>query len=126
MRLTAGEQLVLGVVDEVVAEPDEGAQGDPGETARRLAEVIGRHLDRLASEPVEALLAARYARYRAMGAFTIAAEPVAAPRVERIGLADRIRTLIDAGRIALGGPETPPLRPQAGDDVDDPPLREEV
>jgi acetyl-CoA carboxylase carboxyl transferase alpha subunit len=126
MRLTAGEQLALGVVDEVVPEPDEGAQSDPGETASRLAEAIGRQLDRLASEPVEALLEARYARYRAMGAFTVAAEPVAAPRVERIGLADRIRTLIDAGRIALGGPETPPLRPQAADDVDDPPLREEV
>jgi acetyl-CoA carboxylase carboxyl transferase alpha subunit len=54
MRLTAGEQLALGVVDEVVPEPDEGAQGDPGETARRLAEAIGRQLDRLALEPVEA------------------------------------------------------------------------
>ena len=126
MRLTAGEQLILGVVDEVVPEPGEGAQGDPTETARRLRAAIGRQLDRLAAVPVEELLEARYARYRAMGAFTVAVEPVAAPRVERIGLADRIRTLFDVGRIALGGPETPPLRPQAADDVDEPPLREEV
>ncbi len=76
--------------------------------------------------PVEELLEARYARYRAMGAFTVAVEPVAAPRVERVGLADRIRSLIDAGRVALGGPETPPLRPQAADDADEPPLLEEV
>ena len=126
MRLTAGEQLDLGVVDEVVPEPDDGAQSDPAETARRLAEAIGRQLDRLAAVPVEALLEARYARYRAMGAFTVAVEPVAAPRIERVGLAERIRSLIDAGRVALGGPETPPLRPQAADDADDPPLLEEV
>jgi acetyl-CoA carboxylase carboxyl transferase subunit alpha len=126
MRLTAGEQLVLGVVDEVVPEPGEGAQSDPEQTARRLGAAIARQLDRLAVVPVEELLDARYARYRAMGAFTVAVEPVAAPRVERIGLADRIRTLFDVGRIALGGPETPPLRPQAADDVDEPPLREEV
>jgi acetyl-CoA carboxylase carboxyl transferase subunit alpha len=126
MRLTAGEQLTLGVVDEVVPEPGEGAQSDPPETARRLAVAIGRQLERLARVPVEELLEARYARYRSMGAFTIAAEPVAVPRAERIGLADRIRSLIDAGRIALAGPETPPLRPQAADDVDEPPLREEV
>jgi acetyl-CoA carboxylase carboxyl transferase subunit alpha len=126
MRLTAGEQLTLGVVDEVVPEPGEGAQSDPAETARGLAAAIRRQLDRLAEVPVEDLLEARYARYRAMGAFTVAVEPAAAPRVERIGLADRIRTLFDAGRIALGGPETPPLRPQAADDVDEPPLREEV
>jgi acetyl-CoA carboxylase carboxyl transferase subunit alpha len=126
MRLTAGEQLVLGVVDEVVPEPGEGAQSDPEETARRLAEAVGQQLDRLAAVPVDALLEARYARYRAMGAFAVAAEPVAVARVERPGLADRIRSLFDVGRINLGGPETPPLRPQAADDVDDPPLREEV
>ena len=126
MRLTAGEQLSLGVVDEVVPEPDQGAQSDPSETARRLATAIGRHLDRLATMPVDELLEARYARYRAMGAFTVAVEPVAAPRIERVGLADRIRSLIDAGRVALGGPETAPLRPQAADDADEPPLLEEV
>jgi len=126
MRLTAGEQLVLGVVDEVVPEPGEGAQSDPQETADRLRVAIGRQLERLGEIPVDALLEARYARYRSMGAFTVATEPVAAPRAERIGLADRIRSLIDAGRVALAGPETPPLRPQAADDVDEPPLLEEV
>jgi hypothetical protein len=126
MRLTAGEQLILGVVDEVVPEPGEGAQSDPTETARRLSAAIGRQLDRLFVVPVDELLEARYARYRTMGAFTVAAEPVAAPRVERISLTDRIRTLFDVGRITLGGTGTPQLRPQAADDVDEPPLREEV
>ena len=126
MRLTAGEQFTLGVVDEVVSEPSDGAQADPAQTAERLSVAIGRQLDRLAGMPVDALLEARYARYRAMGAFTVAVEPAAAPRVERVGLTDRIRSLLDAGRIALGGPEVAPLRPQAADDIDEPPLLEEV
>jgi acetyl-CoA carboxylase carboxyl transferase subunit alpha len=126
MRLTAEEQHILGVVDEVVAEPQDGAPADPAATAERLATAIVRQLDRLAGIPVELLVEARYARYRSMGAFTTAAEPVAAPRVERVGLTDRLRSLFDVGRITLGGLETPPLRPQAADDPDEPPLREEV
>ena len=126
MRLTAGEQLTLGVVDEVVPEPVDGAQADPQATADMLAIAIGRQLDRLAGVPVDALLEARYTRYRAMGAFTVAVETAATPRSERAGLTDRIRSLFDVGRIALGGPEVPPLRPQAADDIDEPPLLEEV
>ena len=83
-------------------------------------------LDRLATVTVDELVEARYARYRAMGAFDVAIEPAVAPRVERPGLADRLRSLFEVGRITLGGAETAPLRPQAADDVDEPPLREEV
>ncbi len=126
MRVTAGEQHDLGVVDEVVPEPPDGAQGDPKETAHRLSAAIALQLDRLATVPVDELLEARYARYRAMGAFDVAIEPAVAPRVERPGLADRLRSLFEVGRITLGGAETAPLRPQAADDVDEPPLREEV
>ncbi len=39
MRLTAADQLALGVVDEVVPEPPEGAHQDPEQTARVLREV---------------------------------------------------------------------------------------
>ncbi|HEY8167171.1 MAG TPA: acetyl-CoA carboxylase carboxyltransferase subunit alpha [Candidatus Limnocylindrales bacterium] len=126
MRLTAGEQLELGVVDEVVPEPEDGAQADPEATASQLAEAVARELDRLVTVPVDVLLDMRYARYRAMGAFVVASPPVSAPRVERTGLTDRLRSFFDVGRIMLGGPEAPPLRPQAADDVDEPPLREEV
>ena len=86
MRLTAGEQLTLGVIDEVVSEPSgwrTGGSGTRPPNGFRVA--IGRQLDRLAGMPVDALLEARYARYRAMGAFTVAVEPAAAPRVERAG-----------------------------------------
>ena len=33
MRMTAAEQLALGVIDDVVAEPGEGAHAEPDETA---------------------------------------------------------------------------------------------
>jgi len=125
MRLTAGEQVALGVIDVVVPEPAGGAQEDPAATAATLKAVIVAQLDRLAVVPVDELLAARYARYRAMGAFA-AATPSVAPRPERQGLGDRLRTLFDIGRITLGLPDGGPLRPQAADETDDPPLREEV
>jgi acetyl-CoA carboxylase carboxyl transferase subunit beta len=125
MRLTAGEQVALGVVDEVVPEPAAGAQDDPAETARRLRSVIIAQLDRLAAVAVDELLVARYARYRAMGAYATAA-PAAAPRPERQGITERLRTLFEMGRITLAGPEPLPLRPQAADETDEPPLREEI
>ena len=125
MRLTAGEQLILGVVDEIVPEPDGGAQDDPSETARRLKSAIVAQLERLARIAVEDLLEARYARYRAMGAF-ITAPPAIVQRPERQGFSERLRTLFEIGRITLGGPEPTALRPQAADDADEPPLREEI
>ena len=125
MRLTAGEQMALGVVDEVVPEPGAGAQDDPAETARRLKPVIVAQLDRLSGFEVDELLDARYARYRAMGAFATA-KPTVAPRPQRPGITERLRTLFEIGRITLGGPEPAPLRPQAADETDEPPLREEI
>ncbi len=125
MRLTAGEQAQLGVVDDVIAEPAAGAQDDPAATATALKAAIVAHLDRLAAMPVDALLAARYLRYRAMGAFSTVT-PTAPARPERQGLGDRLRTLFDIGRINLGLPDGGPLRPQAADEADEPPLREDV
>jgi acetyl-CoA carboxylase carboxyl transferase subunit alpha len=101
MRMTAGEQLLLGVVDEVVAEPGEGAHTDHAEVARRLRPILLGHLDRLAALPVDELLERRYARYRAMGPYEVL--PGAAPEVvERPGLGGRLQGLIDAGRRTLG------------------------
>lgn len=125
MRLTATEQVSLGVVDEVVPEPPGGARDDPSETATRLKSAIVAHLDRLAGLELDALLDARYARYRAMGAFATVV-PTPSVRPERQGLGERIRTLLEIGRITLGGPEPIHMRPQAADEADEPPLREEV
>ena len=46
MKMTAADQLALGVIDVVVPEPGAGAQAEPVETARRLKAII---LDRLSA-----------------------------------------------------------------------------
>jgi acetyl-CoA carboxylase carboxyl transferase subunit alpha len=102
MRLTATEQQALGVIDEVVAEPADGAHQRPDETARRLRERVVAHLDALAGRDRAVLLEARYARYRRMGQFATLT-PSGVTRPERAGLAERIRQLLESGRAALAG-----------------------
>jgi len=125
MRLTAGEQQALGVIDDVIAEPGEGAHEDTAETARRIRERVVPLLDALAGRDREALLDARYARYRRMGEFATIA-PTTAARPERAGLAERIRALLESGRAALAGSDGTPLRPEMADVDDEAPLREDV
>ena len=91
-------------------EPGEGAHADPRETARRLRAII---LDRLAGSTRAAdrqLIDQRYRRYRALGAYTEAAQtevPIASNR----GLADRLRDLLDPSRrVAAGGEGWSPRR----------------
>ena len=81
-----------------------GAHTNPEETAKRLRTRIAAHLDALAGRDRKALLDARYARYRNMGEFAIAAESGEA-QPQRPGLRARIRRVIDAGRNALAGGE---------------------
>jgi len=104
MRLTAAEQHALGVIDEVVPEPANGAHADPDETAKRLRTRIAAHLDSLAGRDRRTLLEARYARYRNMGEFAVAAE-TGEVQPERPGIVRRIRRLLDSGRAALVGGE---------------------
>ena len=110
MRMTAAEQQALGVVDIVVTEPGEGAHTDHAETARRLKAVIVSQLDALSRIPLDDLVEARYQRFRALGPYTELEMPPAV-RVERPGLADRLRNLFDPGRWPAGtGRDEPPAR----------------
>jgi acetyl-CoA carboxylase carboxyl transferase subunit alpha len=103
MKMSAQDQLELGVVDRVVAEPGDGAHADPKETARRLRQVIIAELDRLAAFAPDELVEARYRRYRALGPYTEVATPEVAPPPSR-GLADRLRDLLDPTRWSMGTP----------------------
>jgi acetyl-CoA carboxylase carboxyl transferase subunit alpha len=69
MRMTAEEQLALGVVDVVVPEPGEGAHGDHAGTAKRLKSAILDALHELSGIETTELLGTRYARLRGLGAF---------------------------------------------------------
>jgi acetyl-CoA carboxylase carboxyl transferase subunit beta len=122
MRMTAAEQRELGVVDEVVPEPDGGAPADHAETARRLREAILARLEPLMAVPVDELLEARYQRYRRLGAFAEEVVPAAVPAAVRVpGLADRLRGLIGAGGRTIVAPVGSALRSR-----DEPPALDEV
>jgi len=124
MRLTAAEQLALGVIDEVVPEPAGGAHENPDEVARRLRARIAAHLDTLAGRDRKALVDARYARYRRMGEFAVA-DQTGAVRVERPRMFNRIRRLLEGSRVAIAGSAA--ALPNAMTDGDEqPPLREDV
>lgn len=68
-RLTAPELVKLGVADELVPEPEGGAHTDPGGTAAALKQALLRNLDQLTGLNADQLLAQRYDRFRAYGAF---------------------------------------------------------
>ena len=93
MKVTAGEQVELGVVDAVIPEPGEGAHTDPAETARLIRDVVLEHLDALGRLSLDELVEERFKRYRAYGPYTVADRPAAPP--ERVGIADRLRGLLN-------------------------------
>jgi len=120
MRMTAADQLQLGVVDEVIPEPHNGAHTDHPATAAMVKAAVLRHLDALERRPLDELVEARYRRYRALGAFTtIDVEPAAIP--ERPGFTDRLRNLLGGATRAATGTGPNPAR-----SYDEPPAREEV
>ena len=126
MRLTAGEQLALGVIDEVVPEPSGGAHENAAEAARMLRGRIAHHLDALAGRDRRTLLELRSARYRRLGDFPVVT-PSPDPRPHRGGLADRLREVLQSGRTALRGRDGGVQLPTAAVDDDTAlPLREEV
>jgi acetyl-CoA carboxylase carboxyl transferase subunit alpha len=124
MRLTAGEQQALGVIDAVVPEPAGGAQVDADAAARELAAAIADQLQLLVGRDPDELVAARYARYRGMGAFTTAEAP-RHERRERRRVVDRIRDLLSSGRTVVATGDTRRAAPP-GADAADAPLHEEI
>src|SRR6266446_3770567 len=69
MKITAKDLKELGIVDEIVAEPEGGAHTDHEAAARFLDEVLDHQLTALTNQPVRELLEARYEKFRKMGQF---------------------------------------------------------
>jgi acetyl-CoA carboxylase carboxyl transferase subunit alpha len=69
LRLTAPELLRLGMIDEIVSEPGEGAHTDPDAAAQFLRAAIARALDELGGMSGEQLVSHRYHKFRNMGNF---------------------------------------------------------
>ena len=93
MRMTATDQLELGVIDGIIEEPKDGAQADPAATARAIKATILSTLARISRIDPEALLTTRYARLRAIG-LVIEAEGEAPPPLEPVTVRGRIGRLL--------------------------------
>jgi acetyl-CoA carboxylase carboxyl transferase subunit alpha len=69
LRLTAQDLLGLGLIDEIVPEPPEGAQTNPDQAAAFLRDALRRTLADLAGLSADELVQQRYAKFRTMGGF---------------------------------------------------------
>lgn len=69
LKITASDLLRLGMIDEVVPEPEGGAHLDHEAAAGLLGPALQRALDELCAVPVERLLQSRYEKFRKMGQF---------------------------------------------------------
>ena len=69
MKIMAGDLKELGIVDEIVPEPDGGAHSDHEGAAKLLGDVLERQLLSLSELTPRELVSARYEKFRRMGRF---------------------------------------------------------
>ena len=74
IKLTAQDLMRLGVVDEIVPEPEGGAHREHDTAAANLGSALRRNLKQALKTPLDELLKERYAKFRKLGNF---AEPKA-------------------------------------------------
>src|SRR5438270_529176 len=69
LKLTAQDLLKLGVVDEIIPEPEGGAHRDHDLAAANLGSALRQNLQRVTETPIEQLLKKRYEKFRGLGNF---------------------------------------------------------
>ncbi len=69
MKITAKDLSKLGLIDEVVPEPEGGAQNDYDEAAKLLGESIKKSYDELKNKSADELVKGRYEKFRTMARF---------------------------------------------------------
>jgi acetyl-CoA carboxylase carboxyl transferase subunit alpha len=69
LRMTACDLKQLGLIDDIVPEPPEGAQTDPDRAAELLKETLRKALAELSGMSARQLQDDRYAKFRRMGNF---------------------------------------------------------
>lgn len=80
LKLTAQDLLKLGVVDEIVSEPEGGAHHDYDVAANNLGTALRQNLEGLMATPIDELLKNRYKKFRALGNFAEAKSSSASSR----------------------------------------------
>jgi acetyl-CoA carboxylase carboxyl transferase subunit alpha len=74
LKITAKDLLRLKAIDEIVKEPEGGAQKDHAAAAAFVKKAVVKALKELSGKSVEKLLEERYAKIRSMGNFFPAAK----------------------------------------------------
>jgi acetyl-CoA carboxylase carboxyl transferase subunit alpha len=69
LKITARDLRELKIIDDVVPEPEGGAHIDHDEAAALLVSSLHKHLSELKEQSVDALVVARYDKFRNMGQF---------------------------------------------------------
>ena len=70
LKLTAQDLIGLGVVDEIVPEPEGGAHRDYDLAAANLGTALRQNLDRISTQPIDKLRQTRYEKFRKLGKFS--------------------------------------------------------
>jgi acyl-CoA carboxylase subunit beta len=104
LRLTSRDLLELGVVDEIVTEPEGGAHLDHERAALLLRRAVREALAALSGEPVQRLVKRRYHRWRQIGRTTTAAAATAERLAGQVGsgLREGAQKLTELGRLLPG------------------------
>jgi len=69
LKITASDLKELGIIDDIVPEPEGGAHTDYEASARMLDSVLDHQLVMLTNQPMQDLLDARYKKFRNMGQY---------------------------------------------------------
>ncbi|HQP91798.1 MAG TPA: acetyl-CoA carboxylase carboxyl transferase subunit alpha, partial [Candidatus Omnitrophota bacterium] len=69
LKLTGGDLLKFGVIDEVIKEPLGGAHANPDETAKNIKASVKKHFIELLKLDKNDLVELRYKKFRKMGEF---------------------------------------------------------
>lgn len=69
LKMTAVDLKNLGLVDEIISEPQGGAHEDVDCAATLLGDALERNLESLAAESADELIEGRYEKFRCMGSF---------------------------------------------------------
>jgi len=69
LKMTAVDLKDLGLVDEIVSEPNNGAHEDLDQAATLLGDALERNLELLAAQSADELVEGRYEKFRSMGSF---------------------------------------------------------
>src|SRR5437660_4089693 len=80
LKLTAQDLLKLEVVDQIVSEPEGGANRDYDSVAANLGAALRRALEEISKIPADELLEKRYRKFRRLGIFSESKTVTASPR----------------------------------------------